>query len=81
MFIPNSPRPPRGIASRDCVDLLKERLSPSYTKKFVFVMCIGIVSQWQDVRASRSRLALGVSFCTVYLRGSRMRLARDSSAV
>src|ERR1700681_2664467 len=28
MFIPNSPRPPRGITVRDCVLLLKERLSP-----------------------------------------------------
>src|SRR6266852_2504079 len=28
MFIPNSPRPPRGIAVRDCADLLKEASSP-----------------------------------------------------
>jgi hypothetical protein len=62
MFIPNSPRPPRGIASRDCVDLLKERLSPSYTNKFVFVMCVGIVSQWEARCAKRTWRALGVSF-------------------
>jgi hypothetical protein len=79
MFIPNSPRPPRGIASKDCVDLLKESLSPSYTKKVISVMCIRIVSQWDDRRALRSRCGCGVSFCTGKSRSSRLQRGRDRS--
>src|SRR5262249_24301131 len=33
MFMPNSPRPPRGIAKRDCEDLLKEISAPVVNKE------------------------------------------------
>src|SRR6516162_7459161 len=33
MFMPNSPRPPRGIARRDCRDVLNEMSAPRATEK------------------------------------------------
>ena len=39
MFIPNSPRPPRGIAVSVCVGLLKEFLSPSPNLKSYHTAC------------------------------------------